>query len=122
MQLTYPDDASLIEKLQAVARGLYGASDVELSATARRQIQQLEAEGFGRLPICIAKTPYSFSADANARGAPIGHVLPVDALRLMAGAGFVTALCGEIRTMPGLPRHPAALDIRLENGLVEGLS
>jgi formate--tetrahydrofolate ligase len=74
------------------------------------------------LPVCFAKTPYSFSADPKALGAPSGHSIPVSGLRLMAGAGFVVALSGDIRTMPGLPRHPAALNIKLVDGLIEGLS
>lgn len=119
---SYPDGMPLLDKLRTLAQSLYGAADVSLSIAATRQMRELEREGCGALPICVAKTPYSFSADPALRGAPDGHVLAVDAFRLMAGAGFVTALCGEIRTMPGLPRVPAALGIRLENGQVEGLS
>ena len=119
-RLTYPDAAPLQEKMRAVAQGIYGARDIALSATAAKQLGGLERAGHGGLPICFAKTPYSFSADPDALGAPSGHVLPVEGLRLMAGAGFVVALCGDVRTMPGLPRRPAALKIRLVDGLCRG--
>ena len=90
---------------------------------AKRQLEEYESLGFGHLPVCIAKTQYSFSADSSVKGAPSGHMLPVREVRLAAGAGFVVAVCGDIMTMPGLPRHPAALDIALdENGLVVGLT
>lgn len=118
----YPDEARLEDKLRTIARDIYGAADVAFERGARERLAELEAEGFGRLPICIAKTPYSFSTDPEARGAPSGHVLPVRELRLAAGAGFVVAICGEITTMPGLPRRPAAADIRLDRaGRIEGL-
>lgn len=122
LRLTYADDASLEAKMREVARSIYGAADIAFSPAAERQLRQLTAEGHGGLPVCFAKTPYSFSADPSRLGAPDGMTIPIDSLRLMAGAGFVTALCGDIRTMPGLPRRPAALDIRLVDGLVEGLS
>ena len=122
LAFTYPDEAKLEAKMRAVACSIYGASDVVFSALAERQLRQIVAEGHGALPVCFAKTPYSFSADPTRLGAPDGFILPIDSLRLMAGAGFVTALCGDIRTMPGLPRRPAALGIRLVDGLVEGLS
>ena len=110
--LSYPDAMPLLDKLRTVARTVYGADDVAPSSEASRQMVALEQAGYAHLPVCIAKTPYSFSTDPTALGAPSGHVIGVDALRLMAGAGFVVALCGQIRTMPGLPRvHPAALGI-----------
>ncbi len=119
---TYPDDMPLIEKMRIVAQRIYGAHDIALSEKASRQLHRLEQEGRNRLPVCFAKTPYSFSTDPTLLGAPSGHLIPIEELRLMAGAGFVVALCGEIRTMPGLPREPAALRIRLVDGLIEGLS
>ncbi len=122
LALTYPDAMPLVEKLRTVARRIYGARDIDLSPQAAKQAEAFEAGGHGHLPVCFAKTPYSFSNDPTALGAPSGHVVPVEGLRLMAGAGFVVALCGGVRTMPGLPRSPAALRIRLENGRIEGLS
>jgi len=86
-----------------------------------KRFEELEAAGFGRLPICVAKTQYSFSADPAALGAPAGHVLPIRDVRLRAGAGFVVVLMGEIATMPGLPRVPAAERIRVVDGRIEGL-
>ncbi|HLH51295.1 MAG TPA: formate--tetrahydrofolate ligase, partial [Roseiarcus sp.] len=100
---------------------IYGASDISASAAARRQFADLEAAGYGGLPICVAKTPYSFSADPSLLGAPSGHVPPIRELRLRAGAGFVVAIVGDIMTMPGLPRRPAAERIGLRDGAVEGL-
>ncbi len=118
----YPDDMPLAEKLRTIAREIYRAADVTIPATAAQRLARWEAEGFGRLPICVAKTQYSFSADPTALGAPTGHVLPVRDVRLSAGAGFVVAVCGEIMTMPGLPRRPAAEGIHLDaEGRIEGL-
>ena len=106
-----------------IATRLYQAGSVEFSSQARRQLDEYEHLGFGRLPVCIAKTQYSFSADPSVKGAPLGHMLPVREVRLSAGAGFVVAVCGDIMTMPGLPRRPAALDIALDDdGLVVGLT
>ena len=122
VQLLYPDDMPLREKLRTVAKRIYGASDVALDDAAERQFDEFERLGYGHLPICIAKTQYSFSADPKALGAPSGHVLPVREARLSAGAGFVVAICGNIMTMPGLQRRPAALDIGLDqDGRVIGL-
>lgn len=122
LRFTYPDDAPLADKLDAVARSLYGASGVALSEAARTQLEVFTAAGFGRLPMCIAKTQYSFTTDAKVRGAPAGHVLPVREARLSAGAGFVVAVCGEIMTMPGLARRPAAEQISLDpDGRIRGL-
>jgi formate--tetrahydrofolate ligase len=123
VELLYHDELSLIEKIRTVAARVYGASDIAVSDAAARQLKEFEALGYGRLPVCIAKTQYSFSADPTQIGAPDGHVLPVREVRLSAGAGFVVVVCGEIMTMPGLPRHPAALDIGLdEDGRIVGLS
>jgi formate--tetrahydrofolate ligase len=120
---SYQDDTRLADKIQAVAERIYRAADVEIVPSALNQLKDFEAMGYGHLPVCIAKTQYSFSADPSATGAPIGHSLFVREVRLSAGAGFVVAVCGEIMTMPGLPRHPAALDIGFdENGEIVGLT
>ena len=111
----------LIEKIRTVAREIYRASDVVAGAGVIARLQQWEAAGYGGLPICIAKTQYSFSADPTALGAPTGFTMPVREVRLRAGAGFVVALMGEINTMPGLPRVPAAERIHVEEGRIEGL-
>ena len=120
--LLYPNDMALADKLNTVATALYGAAGIDLTPAAQRQLAEFEALGYGHLPVCVAKTQYSFSADAKARGAPSGHVLPVREARLCAGAGFVVAICGNIMTMPGLPRRPAAHDIGVAaDGRVVGL-
>jgi formate--tetrahydrofolate ligase len=118
----YPDAMPLAEKLRTIAREVYRAADVQIPAPVAQRLARWEAEGFGHLPVCIAKTQYSFSADPTALGAPTGHVLPVRDVRLSAGAGFVVAVCGEIMTMPGLPRRPAAETITLDaEGRIDGL-
>ncbi len=118
----YPDEMSLWEKIQTVARRIYRADEVVADQKIRNQIRDLQNEGFGHLPVCIAKTQYSFSSDPNRKGAPTGHVLPVREIRLSAGAGFIVVVCGDIMTMPGLPRVPAANSIRINPaGQVEGL-
>jgi formate--tetrahydrofolate ligase len=119
----YPDDLPLGAKIGVVAREIYRASEVTFTAAADRRLHALQEAGYGNLPVCIAKTQYSFSADPALHGAPEGHVLPIREVRLAAGAGFVVALAGEIMTMPGLPRVPAAERIRLRpDGDIEGLS
>ena len=118
----YPDEAPLWEKVRTVATELYGAADIAADRFVQDRFAELEAQGFGHLPVCIAKTPYSFSADPSERGAPSRHVLPIREVRLAAGAGFVVPICGEITTMPGLPRRPVAASIRLDReGRIEGL-
>jgi len=118
----YPDAMPLDEKIRTVARRIYRAADIDLSKTAARKLKAYAAAGFGNLPVCMAKTQYSFSADPALLGAPEGHVLPVRDVRLSAGAGFVVAICGDIMTMPGLPRKPAAESITLDaDGEVLGL-
>ena len=118
----YPDAMPLREKLETVAREIYGAASVSLDAKLAARFADLEAAGFGDLPICVAKTQYSFSADPTLRGAPSGHIVPLRELRLSAGAGFVVAICGDIMTMPGLPREPAAERIHIDaQGHIEGL-
>ncbi len=118
----YPDRMPLFDKIETIALRIYGAGEVSAPKAVRDQLSDWEARGYGDLPVCMAKTPYSFSADPALRGAPSGHVLPVREVRLSAGAGFVVAICGDIMTMPGLPRRPSAERIRLTpEGLVEGL-
>jgi len=118
----YPDELPLAEKLRTVARRIYRAADIQLVGAVGERLKSFEAAGFGHLPVCIAKTQYSFSADPALRGAPEGHVLPVREVRLSAGAGFVVAICGDIMTMPGLPRTPAANAIDVdEHGHIRGL-
>ena len=112
----------LWDKIDTVAKKIYRADGITADQKTKNQIADLETNGFGNLPVCIAKTQYSFSTDPNAKGAPTGHVVPVREVRLSAGAGFVVAVCGDIMTMPGLPREPAANRIRLnDKGEVEGL-
>lgn len=121
-RFVYDDDDTLWEKLRKVATRVYGAAGVEAPAAVRARIEHLQAEGYGRWPICIAKTQYSFSTDAKRRGAPEGHVLDVREVRLAAGAEFIVMVCGDVMTMPGLPKAPAAEVIDLtEEGRVVGL-
>ncbi len=112
---------TLIDKTRTIAREIYGADDIEASEAARAKFRDLENAGWGRLPICVAKTQYSFSDNPALLGAPRGHRVTVRDVRLRAGAGFVVVLMGDIRTMPGLPRHPAAERIRVVDGEIEGL-
>ena len=122
-QLLYPDTASLTEKIEKIATTIYGAASVEYSELAQSQLARYEANGFGSLPICVAKTHLSISGDASLRGAPTGHVLKVREVRASVGAGFVYPICGDMRTMPGLGSHPAALDIDIgPDGRIVGLS
>jgi formate--tetrahydrofolate ligase len=119
----YADELPLWDKMQLVAREIYGAADIAADAVVRERFRELQANGWGHLPICVAKTQYSFSADPTLRGAPSGHVVPIREVRLSAGAGFVVVICGDIMTMPGLPRVPAATRIRLDRaGQIVGLS
>lgn len=121
--LLYPDSMPLAEKIDTLATRLYGAAGVSMAPPAARQLRDIEQLGYAHLPVCIAKTPYSFSADPALLGAPSGHVLPVREVRLAAGAGFVVAVCGDVMTMPGLPRRPSALDMGLDaSGQIYGLS
>jgi formate--tetrahydrofolate ligase len=118
----YPDDMGLFEKMETIAKRIYRADEVLADKKIRDQLHQWEEQGYGNLPVCMAKTQYSFSTDPNLRGAPTGHSVPVREVRLSAGAGFVVAVCGEIMTMPGLPRTPAAQTIMLnDDGQIEGL-
>jgi formate--tetrahydrofolate ligase len=113
-KLLYPDDASLTSKIETIATQVYGADGVDLSPVAARQLAQYEALGFGKLPICMAKSQYSLSHDASLKGRPTGWRLPIREVRLSAGAGFVTPLAGEMRTMPGLPSRPGGENIDLD--------
>ena len=118
----YPDEMGLFQKIETVAKRIYHADEVIADKSVRAQLKQWEEDGYGHLPVCMAKTQYSFSTDPNLRGAPTGHSVPVREVRLSAGAGFIVAICGEIMTMPGLPRKPSAEGIRLDDDLnVEGL-
>ena len=118
----YPDDMPLFEKIETVAKRIYRADEVLADKKIRQQLRDWEAAGYGHLPVCMAKTQYSFSTDPDLRGAPTGHSLPVREVRLSAGAGFIVVICGAIMTMPGLPRTPAAKSIRLNDaGEIEGL-
>jgi formate--tetrahydrofolate ligase len=118
----YPDEMPLFQKLETIAKRIYHADDVIADKSIRDQLKTWEAAGYGHLPICVAKTQYSFTTDPTVRGAPTGHSVPVREVRLSAGAGFIVAICGEIMTMPGLPKVPSAEVIRLnDQGHVEGL-
>ncbi|MBT5302576.1 MAG: formate--tetrahydrofolate ligase, partial [Tateyamaria sp.] len=118
----YPDDMPLAEKIQTIAKRIYRADEALMDQKILDQLKLWEEQGYGKLPVCMAKTQYSFSTDPNLRGAPTGHSVPVREVRLSAGAGFVVAVCGEIMTMPGLPRVPSAENIHLnEDGQIEGL-
>jgi formate--tetrahydrofolate ligase len=120
---TYDDEQSLVEKAETVANRLYGASEVTWDPKARRRLQRITDDGYGSLPVCIAKTQYSFSIDPTLRGAPLGHSLHVREVRLSAGAGFVVLVCGDVMTMPGLPSRPASAHIDLtDDGEILGLS
>ena len=118
----YNDEMSLFDKIETVAKRIYRADEVLADAKIRNQLKEWETAGYGGLPVCMAKTQYSFTTDPNVRGAPTGHSLPIREVRLSAGAGFVVVICGEIMTMPGLPSKPASESIMLnETGQIEGL-
>ena len=118
----YEDSLSLFEKIETIAKKIYRADEVVANHSIKEQLLAWEKAGYSHLPVCMAKTQYSFSTDPNLRGAPTGHSIPIREVRLSAGAGFVVAICGDIMTMPGLPRKPAAESIMLnESGLIEGL-
>ena len=118
----YPDEMSLADKIQTISKKIYRADEAVMDQKILNQLKDWEDQGYGNLPVCMAKTQYSFSTDPNLRGAPVGHSVPVREVRLSAGAGFIVAVCGEIMTMPGLPRTPAAETIMLNDaGEIEGL-
>jgi formate--tetrahydrofolate ligase len=122
LRFVYEDGDALWEKMRKIATDVYGAAGITASADVRAQIQQLQDSGYGHLPVCVAKTQYSFSTDPKALGAPTGHTVTVREVRLAAGAEFVVMICGDIMTMPGLPKVPAAEQIDLDDeGRVVGL-
>ena len=121
MTFVYPDDATLWDKVSTIASRVYGASEVTADSKVRAQIAELQAAGYGHFPVCVAKTQYSFSTDASLRGAPSGHALNIREVRLSAGAEFIVMVCGDIMTMPGLPKVPSADKIDLVDGKVVGL-
>ena len=121
-QTLYPDDMPLWDKIETVAKEIYGADGISVSSSMREQIARFERDGFGHFPVCMAKTQYSFSTNPDLKGAPSGHIVPVRDVRLSAGAEFMVVVCGDIMTMPGLPRIPAANTIRMnQSGQIEGL-
>ena len=117
----YPGELSLWEKLEAVATKVYHASEITASSKVRDRLKELTDGGYGHLPVCIAKTPYSFSTDPALKGAPDGHVMDIREVRLSVGAGFVVAICGDVMTMPGLPKVPASEKIDVVDGQIVGL-
>jgi formate--tetrahydrofolate ligase len=122
VRYVYDDSASLWDKMRAVATKLYGASDITADARTRAQIRKLQDDGYGHYPICIAKTQYSFSTDPKRRGAPADHQINIREVRLAAGAEFIVLVCGDIMTMPGLPKVPSATKIDVdESGKISGL-
>ena len=121
-RLLYPDEMPLRDKIKTIAQKIYRAKDIACDAAIESRLAELQKGGFGHFPVCIAKTQYSFTTDTNAKGAPDDHILGVREIRLSAGAEFIVAVCGEIMTMPGLPRVPAANNIELtEDGRITGL-
>ncbi len=122
MTFVYPDDATLWEKIETIAERIYGAGEVTATAAVRTRIRELQDAGYGGFPVCVAKTQYSFSTDATLRGAPNGHALNIREVKLSAGAEFVVMICGDVMTMPGLPKVPASAHIDLVDGRVVGLA
>jgi len=122
MKLVYPDEATLWEKMRTIAKTIYGAGDISADSAVRAKIAKLQADGFGHYPVCVAKTQYSFSTDPKLRGAPSGHMVNIREVRLAAGAEFVVMICGDIMTMPGLPKEPASARIDIDDdGRIVGL-
>jgi len=118
----YKDETPILKKVETIAKEIYGANGIEVDDKVKEQVNIIEKSGFGKFPVCIAKTQYSFSTDPKLKGAPSGHTLPIRDIRLSSGAGFVVVICGAIMTMPGLPRVPAAYSIKLnKKGEIEGL-
>ena len=122
LKLLYPDDLPLIDKIRVIAREIYRAKDIAADKPLRDQLASFEQMGYGKLPVCIAKTQYSFSTNPDTKGAPVDFTIPVREARLSAGAEFVVAICGDIMTMPGLPKVPAADAIDVSpDGKIVGL-
>ena len=121
-KFVYEDSDTLWEKMKAIATKIYGASDITADSKVRAQIKRLQESGYGHYPVCVAKTQYSFSTDPQLRGAPTGHVVNVREVRLAAGAEFIVMICGDIMTMPGLPKVPSAVAIDVgDDGKITGL-
>ncbi len=122
LRFLYPDEMPLLEKVRTIAQRIYGASDIEAGGAVQDQFAQLQAQGYGHFPVCIAKTQFSFTTDPAVKGAPSGFTVAIREVRLSAGAEFVVAICGDIMTMPGLPRVPAANTIEVDGaGRITGL-
>src|SRR6202007_1725152 len=121
LKMLYPDEMPLLEKVRTIAKELYRAKDIAVDKAVRDQLANFEAMGYGKAPVCIAKTQYSFSTNPDLKGAPVDHVIPIREVRLSAGAEFVVVVCGEIMTMPGLPKVPAADAIDVKDGKIVGL-
>ena len=118
----YPDEMSLWDKMETIAKKIYGASSISAPANVKKQIDDLQENGYGHFPVCVAKTQYSFSTDPTLRGAPSNHEIPIREVRLSAGAEFIVMVCGDIMTMPGLPKVPAAERIDIDDsGNIVGL-
>ena len=118
----YEDDLDLWSKMETIAQKIYGAKNIAATSTVKKQIDELQKNGYGKYPVCVAKTQYSFSTDPALRGAPSGHEISIREVRLAAGAEFIVMVCGDIMTMPGLPKVPAAEKIDLDDeGNVTGL-
>ena len=118
----YTDQTPILGKVEKIAKEIYNAKGIEVDEKIKEQVKKIEQAGLGRFPVCIAKTQYSFSTDPKLKGAPSGHILPIREVRLSSGAEFVVVVCGSIMTMPGLPRVPAADNIKLnKKGEIEGL-
>jgi formate--tetrahydrofolate ligase len=121
-KFVYDEQATLWDKMKIIAKRIYGASEITADSKVREKIKQLQDSGYGHYPVCVAKTQYSFSTDPRLRGAPTGHVVNIREVRLAAGAEFVVMICGDIMTMPGLPRVPAANSIDVDDtGKITGL-
>ncbi len=118
----YSDETPILEKIEKIAKEIYKAKGIEVDEKTKEQVKKIEQAGFGKFPVCIAKTQYSFSTDPKLKGAPSGHILSIREVRLSSGAEFLVVVCGSIMTMPGLPRVPAADNIKLnKKGEIEGL-
>jgi len=121
-KFVYEDSETLWQKMKSIATKIYGASDIAADVKVRNQIKQLQDGGYGNYPVCVAKTQYSFSTDPKLRGAPSGHIVTIREVRLNAGAEFVVMICGDIMTMPGLPKIPSSNNIDVdESGKIVGL-
>ncbi len=120
LKMLYPDDMPLFDKVRTIAKEIYRANDATADKAVKDQLKAWEEMGFGKLPVCIAKTQYSFSTNPDAKGAPVDHTINVREVRLSAGAEFIVAICGEIMTMPGLPKVPSAdaIDVDAEGKIV----